>query len=57
MIQCGHCERVYASDIARKLHWKLKHKNAEERAYSTEDSRGINEANSHENEEGNSLVV
>jgi hypothetical protein len=48
-IQCSHCEKFYASDIALKLHLKLKHlRNSDEKAYSTEDSHCLNDPNSQE---------
>lgn len=47
-IQCAKCEKFYASDIALKLHLKLKHPRNDEKENSTEDSHGLLENNSRE---------
>lgn len=48
LIQCLKCEKFYASDIALKLHLKLKHPRNDEKENSTEDSHGLVDNNSRE---------
>jgi hypothetical protein len=40
-IQCSLCEKVYASDVALKLHHKLKHQNEESTKTAKEKSESV----------------